>query len=342
LTFTVNSAADVHDAQPGDGVCATAGAVCTLRAAIDESNVVVGGTDTINIAAGIAPVLSIAGQGDNENVSGDLDVLGSLIINGGNTSVTASQLDRVIDHHAGTLIVNNLTMTGGLLTSPSARGGGIRTASQTGPLSLSRSTVSNNQLTGAASNGGGLYVGFGSVATISRSTFSGNVAGDGAAGAGGGIYNASTSLTMTNSTVSGNTASTGAGLNGDATVLLSTFALNIGSTTIGGDITLGGSIISSGSTAACSSAMVSAGYNISFDASCALLSPTDLQSTSALLGSLRNNGGPTLTHNTAVASPARNSIPVGTAGLCDASVPTDQRNVARPQGVACDRGSVEQ
>ena len=37
-TFTVNSIADEIDATPGDGVCATAGGACTLRAAIQEAN----------------------------------------------------------------------------------------------------------------------------------------------------------------------------------------------------------------------------------------------------------------------------------------------------------------
>lgn len=37
-TFTVDTTADGPDANPGDGVCATAGAVCTLRAAIEEAN----------------------------------------------------------------------------------------------------------------------------------------------------------------------------------------------------------------------------------------------------------------------------------------------------------------
>ena len=37
-TFTVNSNGDQSDATPGDGVCATAAATCTLRAAIQEAN----------------------------------------------------------------------------------------------------------------------------------------------------------------------------------------------------------------------------------------------------------------------------------------------------------------
>ncbi len=50
-TLTVNSTADVFDATPGDGVCATAGAVCTLRAATEEANALAG-SDTINLPLG--------------------------------------------------------------------------------------------------------------------------------------------------------------------------------------------------------------------------------------------------------------------------------------------------
>lgn len=41
-TFTVNSTADDSDASPGNGVCQTAGGVCTLRAAIQEANALPG------------------------------------------------------------------------------------------------------------------------------------------------------------------------------------------------------------------------------------------------------------------------------------------------------------
>jgi hypothetical protein len=41
--FTVNDNGDAGDANPGDGVCATAGVVCTLRAAIDETNALAAG-----------------------------------------------------------------------------------------------------------------------------------------------------------------------------------------------------------------------------------------------------------------------------------------------------------
>jgi CSLREA domain-containing protein len=41
-TFTVNDNGDQADANPGNGVCATLGDVCTLRAAIQEANALVG------------------------------------------------------------------------------------------------------------------------------------------------------------------------------------------------------------------------------------------------------------------------------------------------------------
>ena len=41
-TFTVNSTADAGDANTGDGVCATTGGVCTLRAAIQQANALAG------------------------------------------------------------------------------------------------------------------------------------------------------------------------------------------------------------------------------------------------------------------------------------------------------------
>ncbi len=41
-TFLVDARTDAGDADPGDGVCASAGGACTLRAAIDETNALPG------------------------------------------------------------------------------------------------------------------------------------------------------------------------------------------------------------------------------------------------------------------------------------------------------------
>ena len=77
--FTVNSNGDAPDASPGNGVCATSGAVCTLRAAIMESNRL-GGADSITINSGIGTIALSTGfpdddsLGTNDHSTGDLDI----------------------------------------------------------------------------------------------------------------------------------------------------------------------------------------------------------------------------------------------------------------------------
>ena len=53
--FTVDSTTDAVDASPGNGVCATSGAVCTLRAAIQESNALAGADTVAFNIAGAGP-----------------------------------------------------------------------------------------------------------------------------------------------------------------------------------------------------------------------------------------------------------------------------------------------
>ena len=88
--------------------------------------------------------------------------------------------------------------------------------------------------------------------------------------------------------------------------------------------------------------MVSLGHNIASDATCGLTGSGDLNSTNPLLGPIANNGGPTPTHAPLLGSPAIDAVPI--ADCTDAygtPIATDQRGVARPQGAACDIGSVE-
>ncbi|BEP92896.1 hypothetical protein GmRootA79_12800 [Acidovorax sp. A79] len=53
-TYTVNDAGDAADANPGDGLCATAGGTCTLRAAIEQANAHIS-ADTIAFNFGGVP-----------------------------------------------------------------------------------------------------------------------------------------------------------------------------------------------------------------------------------------------------------------------------------------------
>lgn len=77
-SFTVDSNGDQVDSNPGNGVCATAGGQCTLRAAIMEANRLAG-NDSITINSGINITLSTGkadndGFGENSASHGDLDI----------------------------------------------------------------------------------------------------------------------------------------------------------------------------------------------------------------------------------------------------------------------------
>jgi len=188
-TFTVNSLADTPDAAPGNGTCADANGVCTLRAAIEESNNLFG-DDTINF--------SLTGT---INLSSALPVLSSNItINGPGSNLMTVRRNtggnyRILQSSANSSI-SGLTITNG--RTPDAvtediapSGGGIW---QTGGSLTLRDVVITGNTTG---NGGSMRLG--------SPTFGGF------GGFGGGIY-ASGNLTMTDCVISNNT--TGKGGNG--------------------------------------------------------------------------------------------------------------------------------
>ena len=83
--FSVTSTTDAVDANPGDGVCASAAGECTLRAAIQETNALPG-ADTVQLPAGTL-TLSIPGANEDAAATGDLDVTDDLTINGGTICV---------------------------------------------------------------------------------------------------------------------------------------------------------------------------------------------------------------------------------------------------------------
>jgi hypothetical protein len=94
----------------------------------------------------------------------------------------------------------------------------------------------------------------------------------------------------------------------------------------------------------CFGPIVDNGYNLSSDAgnSCKFSTAThDQVKTDPKLGSLVDNGGPTLTQLLKKGSPAIDVLPTGKAGCTSGA--SDQRGVARPQptGGKCDVGSVE-
>ncbi|HHM04641.1 MAG TPA: hypothetical protein ENJ19_02725 [Gammaproteobacteria bacterium] len=175
-TFTVPATAagiDAVDSNPGDGVCLSAGNICTLRAAVQESNALAG-ADTINIETGVYP-LTLTGGGESAAATGDLDISDDVTIKGAGQSATVIDAqnagDRVMQIFSGTVILQDLTLRNGAVDG----------------------------------EGGGLYIASGATVTINSCTIENNAATSGGAGNGGGIYNAG-DLTLNKATVQNNTS----------------------------------------------------------------------------------------------------------------------------------------
>lgn len=214
-------------------------------------------------------------------------------------------------------------------TGSGANGGGMLT---TGRAELDRVRLTENR----AVVGGGLYVS--DSVDVNATTVDANVATTG----GGGIGAAGTASSVAASTISGNAAPTGAGLSGSISMARSTVADNVGATTVSGaGFRPRATILSTSSGSVCGASVTSQGWNVLSDSSCGTAGTGDQVGVGALLGPLAENGGPTLTHLPGVGSPAIDAIPVGTPGLCDGTMTTDQRGNARPAGPACDVGAVE-
>jgi CSLREA domain-containing protein len=365
-TFNVNTEADTT---VPDGC--TVAPQCSLRDAVAAAESSGDATDTIAIPAG--DYVLTAGELDLEKAS----PVGEVTLDGADartTTIDAGGASRVFDLINGDIVMNDLTITGGLADLPGTvgefpgDGGAILTRAPS--LRLERVAVTDSV---ARLNGGGIAAppesGTATEVTLLDSTIAGNrVTGGAVEGLGGGLYVLG-DLSVTNSTISGNSVDNpgigmGAGITAaidpaetdgtTLTVLNSTIAGN--TLAVGGmgagigvanptpgvvtTVDLKNTIVAGNTSGELSSdcsllAVPTSDNNLSSDATCQFTDEGSLESTDPQLGALVNNGGPTDTRALAAGSPAID------AGTNDGCPPADQRGVARPQGPDCDIGAFE-
>jgi CSLREA domain-containing protein len=234
-TFAVNSTTDAADANHGDGVCKTSASLCTLRAAIQESNAVPGPPyDHIAVPSG-KYVLT----------SGPLIIGSSVFLKGDDQTTTVIDGDlasRVIEVVGiSNVYISDVTIQNGRATSS---GGGLFVGSGAS-VTLTRSTVQNNR---ASAPGGG--IGNGGHLRLAETTVRGNAVplfGVGSTGgtqhSGGGIVNyQGATMTIVDSAIVNNSATRGGGIRnfgGYMTISNSTISGNSARTRGGGIMNFG-------------------------------------------------------------------------------------------------------
>jgi CSLREA domain-containing protein len=343
--YTVTKTADT-----ADGAC---NSDCSLREAILAANAN-HGADFILLPAGTY-TLTLAGAGEDQGATGDLDIRDDVAIVGASAASTildGGQLDRVLDIPAGIHVeIQGVTIRNGRVAGA---GGGIRNA---GTLDLSQSLVTANSASGSGTGfGGGISSdGTGSQLNLSQSTVSGNTADAGGGGLalsgpaqvsestvsgnrsnsyGGGIYVfAKTKVVFAGVTITGNTAAnTGGGIFTEVAPFISVDVPELRDSIVAGN--------TGAPQRDCTGPVQSDGYNLMGDATDCVdfqAAHHDVVGTAAApadpkLGPLVNNGGPTPTHALLAGSPA-----LGQSNSCEAS---DQRGQTRPAS-GCDIGAFQ-
>ncbi len=208
-------------------------------------------------------------------------------------------------------------------------GGGV---CNLGVLAMTNCTVVANSVTGGAGGNGG--------DGTSRFGGDGGDGGNGGDAWGGGLHNSGSAVLNYCTFSNGNAIGGPKGLGGDG---VSAGENGSNGAKKGGNISRdGGSLILRNTIIAYSASgnngagkIVDGGHNISSDGSLDFSAPSSLKRTDPKLGSLANNGGPTLTVALLTGSPAINA---GDNSDCPAF---DQRGEPRPFGPGCDIGAYE-
>ncbi len=374
--FYVSPAPTGNDGNP----CTTPSSPCaTIQGALGKA----AAGDTIKVAIGtytattdqvvlIEKAITLEGGWDSSFTTQS----GMSTIDGDNTrrvvevsSGTTASLNYFIIEH-GTLGVYNfgqLTLDHSIVRNNHAGdycwGSGI--ANIAGTVIIRWSTISDNDCS-YLGYGGGIYIGQDATSVkIYNSVIHHNTA-----ATGGGIYNRK-SLIIVNSTISSNTAVSGASNSGGGGIFNDNGSVELWNVTIagndgansgggiyftntyGGYVTLHNSILANNIAnygSDCSGAIGSAGYNLIGDSSgCTFNSTTgDQVDIDPSIGSLQDNGGPTLTHWLYAGSPAIDGgKPAGCVDDLGAPLNIDQRGYPRPldgngdSNAICDIGAYE-
>lgn len=308
--------------QVGGGILAGAGSfAASARVTVHLDNVVIDGNTaslqgggiqfTRNAAATLDRVIVTANT--TTEIPAGFPTIGGGVMIGGSSNVEISN----------STIANNVLAP----ANPDQSQNGGAGLAQVGEdenitLMLRNSTISGNRMNGTNS-GGGIYIGEGTAEVI-NSTVSGNTA-----TRGGGVMTEDP-VTLRNVTIVGNVATVeGGGIRTDDD------ELTLSSVILAGNVVGTDNPVPSNCAVADEGVVVSEGYNLSDDATCAALDKqTDKTNTPAGINpTLADNGGPTRTHALLTGSAA---IDAGNPATCPA---TDQRGVAR-QGT-CDIGAFE-
>jgi hypothetical protein len=196
-SFTVNDNGDADDATLGDGVCATGGAVCTLRAAIEETNGLSScGTIDINFS-GIASPISLGTELPAINHNVNLNGPGANLLTVQRSTAGGTPNFRIFAINSSvTVSIWGLTIANGINVFG---GGGVL---NNGTLTLTNCNLFGNSAVN--STGGGIY-NDGPSLTLSNCNLGGTAAGQAnTASKGGGIFHNSGTLLITGGSIAGN------------------------------------------------------------------------------------------------------------------------------------------
>jgi len=334
-TFTVNTIIDSQDTLCGIDHC-------SLREAVIAANGSPG--STIVIAAGVYD-LSLVGTGDDLSLTGDLDVLGNMTINGAgaadtiirgsgdmvfdirNSAIVTLQGVTIENGTNGTRVQDqaNVTVVDSIFQDNLGRGivtqGNFSSSVPRPRLEVTGTTITRNH--------GGIDA-YQSFVTITNSTIVENDAGN---SYGGGInLTGGGNLGINNTTIANNHANEGGGVRS----LVGGYVQN--------SIIYGNHADVYGNN--CRGSLGSAGNNLigSDLPNLCTFRPlaSDIVDLDPMLGPLQDNGGPTPTQALLIGSPAVSGGNLSTpgGGASSACLPLDQRGVPRYEG-SCDIGAYQ-